>query len=212
MTWILNSGLLLYLCGNQHTVCETLLDITDCEECVVETQIMSKCALCAEWSRRIWISHPPREVTRAMHNPAVDPSEYAGKVPESPWRDRSAEENLKLFDDMRRGKYAAGAAMLRLKMDMRSNKSVLWDPVAYRIKYVAHPHAGDKWCIYPTYDYTHCIVDSLENITHSLCTLEFEIRRESYFWLLQALDIWRPNVWEYSRLNITNTVTSKRKL
>lgn len=86
------------------------------------------------------------------------------------------------------------------------------DPVAYRIRYVPHPHAGDKWCIYPTYDYTHCIVDSLENITHSLCTLEFEIRRESYYWLLEALEIYRPFVWEYSRLNLTYSCTSKRKL
>jgi glutaminyl-tRNA synthetase len=86
------------------------------------------------------------------------------------------------------------------------------DPVAYRIRYTPHPHAGDKWCIYPTYDYTHCIIDSLENITHSLCTLEFEIRRESYYWLLEALDLYRPFVWEYSRLNITYNVLSKRKL
>lgn len=86
------------------------------------------------------------------------------------------------------------------------------DPVAYRIRYAPHPHCGDKWCIYPTYDYTHCINDSLENITHSLCTLEFEIRRESYYWLLEALDLYKPYVWEYSRLNITYTVLSKRKL
>lgn len=86
------------------------------------------------------------------------------------------------------------------------------DPVAYRIRYVPHPHAGDKWCIYPTYDYTHCINDSLENITHSLCTLEFENRRESYYWLLEALDLYKPMVWEYSRLNLTYTVLSKRKL
>jgi glutaminyl-tRNA synthetase len=86
------------------------------------------------------------------------------------------------------------------------------DPAAFRIKFKPHPHIGDKWCIYPTYDYTHCLVDSLENITHSLCTLEFEIRRDSYYWVLEALDMYRPYVWEYSRLNITNTVLSKRKL
>lgn len=86
------------------------------------------------------------------------------------------------------------------------------DTVAYRIRYIPHPHAGEKWCIYPTYDYTHCIIDSLENITHSLCTLEFEIRRESYFWLLEALEIYRPFVWEYSRLNLTYNVLSKRRL
>ena len=86
------------------------------------------------------------------------------------------------------------------------------DFVAYRIRYTPHPHSGDAWCIYPTYDYTHCIVDSIENITHSLCTLEFEIRRESYFQLLKDCDIYKPYVWEYSRLNVSNTVLSKRKI
>jgi glutaminyl-tRNA synthetase len=81
-----------------------------------------------------------------------------------------------------------------------------------RIKYTPHPHVGDKWCIYPTYDYTHCIHDSLEHITHSLCTLEFEIRRDSYYWLLDALEIYRPFVWEYSRLNLSRNVLSKRRL
>ena len=81
-----------------------------------------------------------------------------------------------------------------------------------RIKYAPHPHVGDKWCIYPTYDYTHCIHDSLEHITHSLCTLEFEMRRDSYYWLLEALEIYRPFVWEYSRLNLSRNVLSKRKL
>jgi len=82
----------------------------------------------------------------------------------------------------------------------------------YRIRYTPHPHAGNKWCIYPMYDYTHGICDSLEGITHSLCTLEFEIRRELYYWFLEALDLYRPFVWEYSRLNISNTVLSKRLL
>ena len=99
-----------------------------------------------------------------------------------------------------------------MKIDMKHVNPCMRDPVAYRIRYTPHPHAGDKWCIYPTYDYTHCIIDSLENITHSLCTLEFEVRRESYYWLLEALDLYRPFVWEYSRLNITYNVLSKRKL
>lgn len=86
------------------------------------------------------------------------------------------------------------------------------DPVAYRIKYAPHPHVGDKWCIYPTYDYTHCINDSLEHIDYSLCTLEFEQRRDSYYWLLEALDLYRPHVWEFSRLNLEYAVVSKRKL
>jgi len=99
-----------------------------------------------------------------------------------------------------------------MKIDMTHVNPNMRDPVAYRIRYVPHPHAGNKWCIYPTYDYTHCINDSLENITHSLCTLEFENRRESYYWLLEALDLYKPMVWEYSRLNLTYTVLSKRKL
>ncbi|KAL6761426.1 tRNA synthetases class I, catalytic domain-containing protein [Haematococcus lacustris] len=130
----------------------------------------------------------------------------------SPWRDRPIEESLRLFEDMRRGLFEEGQATLRMKMDHKNNNYNMFDLIAYRIKYVEHPHAGAKWCIYPSYDYTHCIVDSLENISHSLCTLEFETRRASYFWLLEVLGLYKPHVWEYSRLNITNTVMSKRKL
>ena len=131
---------------------------------------------------------------------------------ESPYRNRSVEENLRLFEDMRKGMYDEGEATLRMKIDMQHPNLVMRDPVAYRVRYVAHPHVGDKWCIYPSYDYTHCLVDSLEWVTHSLCTLEFEIRRDSYYWLLEALDLYRPFVWEFSRLNIEYTVMSKRKL
>ena len=131
---------------------------------------------------------------------------------ESPYRSRSVEENLTLFKHMREGRFAENECCLRMKIDMGHDNPNMRDPVAYRIRYVPHPHVGDKWCIYPTYDYTHCINDSLENITHSLCTLEFENRRESYYWLLEALDLYRPIVWEYSRLNLTHTVLSKRKL
>lgn len=113
---------------------------------------------------------------------------------------------------MRKGKYEAGAATLRMKMDMDSPNPNMWDQVAYRIKYVPHPHAGSNWCIYPTYDYTHCIIDSVEHVDYSICTLEFETRRESYFWVLEALDLYRPKVYEMSRLNISYTVLSKRKL
>jgi glutaminyl-tRNA synthetase len=132
--------------------------------------------------------------------------------PNSPWRDRSVEENLAEFDAMRRGMYAEGEATLRMKIDMHHVNPCMWDPVAYRIKYVPHPHAGDAWCIYPSYDFTHCLVDSLEHIDYSLCTLEFEPRRDSYYWLLEALDLWRPHVWEFSRLNLTRTMLSKRKI
>mmetsp|Transcript_9586 Transcript_9586/g.20421 ORF Transcript_9586/g.20421 Transcript_9586/m.20421 type:complete len:801 (+) Transcript_9586:112-2514(+) len=130
----------------------------------------------------------------------------------SPWRDRPIEESLKLFEDMRRGVVDEGKATLRMKMDHKNDNYNMFDLIAYRIKFTEHPHAGDKWCIYPSYDYTHCLVDALENITHSLCTLEFESRRASYYWLLEVLDTYKPFVWEYARLNITNTVMSKRKL
>jgi glutaminyl-tRNA synthetase len=130
----------------------------------------------------------------------------------SPWRDRPVEENLREFEKMRRGVYEEGKATLRMKIDIRNINPCMWDPVAYRIKYEAHPHVKDAWCIYPSYDYTHCLVDSIEHITNSCCTLEFEIRRDSYYWLLAALDLYRPMVWEYSRLNITHSVLSKRKL
>eukprot|EP00163_Fabomonas_tropica_P032720 TRINITY_DN832_c2_g1_i2.p1 TRINITY_DN832_c2_g1~~TRINITY_DN832_c2_g1_i2.p1 ORF type:complete len:672 (+),score=249.33 TRINITY_DN832_c2_g1_i2:504-2519(+) len=134
------------------------------------------------------------------------------KMENSPWRDRPVEESLALFEDMRAGKIEEGKATLRLKMDMKSENYCMRDLIAYRIKFQSHPHTGDKWCIYPTYDYTHCLCDSLENITHSLCTLEFEVRQESYYWLLDAAEMYKPLVWEYSRLNIGSTVMSKRKL
>ncbi|GER44402.1 glutamine--tRNA ligase [Striga asiatica] len=146
------------------------------------------------------------------HQTPDEIKEYREKKMNSPWRDRPIEESLKLFDDMKKGLIEEGKATLRMKQDMKSDNFNMYDLIAYRIKFTTHPHAGDKWCIYPSYDFTHCIVDSLENITHSLCTLEFETRRASYYWLLDALDLYQPYVWEYSRLNISNTVMSKRKL
>ncbi|KAJ7317122.1 hypothetical protein JRQ81_003284 [Phrynocephalus forsythii] len=125
--------------------------------------------------------------------------------PPSPWRDRPVEESL----DMRKGKFEEGEATLRMKLVMEDGKM---DPVAYRIKYTPHHRTGDQWCIYPTYDYTHCLCDSIENITHSLCTKEFQARRSSYFWLCNALDIYCPVQWEYGRLNLLYTVVSKRKI
>jgi glutaminyl-tRNA synthetase len=130
-------------------------------------------------------------------------------VESSPWRNRCKEESLKLFNDMRKGKFDEGEASLRMKHTMEDGKE---DPVAYRIKYAHHARVGDKWCIYPTYDFTHCINDSLENITHSLCTKEFQARRSSYYWLNNALDLYCPVQWEYGRLNLNYTVVSKRKL
>jgi len=146
------------------------------------------------------------------HQGAEDMSAYRNAKKDSPYRNRSVEENLKLFAHMREGRFDEGECCLRVKMDMQHPNPCLRDFVAYRIRFTDHPMSGDAWCIYPTYDYTHCIVDSLENITHSLCTLEFEIRRESYFRLLQDCELYKPIVWEYSRLNITNTVLSKRKI
>ncbi|CAK9159504.1 unnamed protein product [Ilex paraguariensis] len=146
------------------------------------------------------------------HQTPEEIKEYREKKMNSPWRDRPIAESLKLFDEMKRGMIEEGKATLRMKQDMQSDNGNMFDLIAYRIKFTPHPHAGDKWCIYPSYDYAHCIVDSLENITHSLCTLEFETRRASYYWLLYVLGLYQPYVWEYSRLSVTNTVMSKRKL
>jgi len=129
--------------------------------------------------------------------------------PPSPWRDRPVEENLQLFQDMKNGKIDEGKATLRMKVTLEEGKQ---DPVAYRIKFLPHHRTGDKWCIYPTYDYTHCLCDSIEHITHSLCTKEFQNRRSSYYWLCNALDIYCPVQWEYGRLNMNYTVVSKRKI
>lgn len=135
----------------------------------------------------------------------------AGK--NSPYRERSVEENLALFEKMRLGEFAEGECVLRAKIDMASGNINLRDPVLYRIKKVAHHQTGDKWLIYPMYDYTHPISDALENITHSLCTLEFEDHRPFYDWLLDTLQTpAHPQQIEFSRLNLNYTVTSKRKL
>jgi glutaminyl-tRNA synthetase len=127
---------------------------------------------------------------------------------DSPYRNRPKEESMKLFMDMKKGKFEEGSMALRGKM----YNANLRDPVFYRIKYKHHVISGDKWCVYPSYDFTHCIVDSLENVTHSLCTLEFETRRESYYWLLKNLNLYKPHVWEFSKLQLTKTVLSKRNI
>ena len=113
---------------------------------------------------------------------------------------------------MRQGRFDEGECSLRVKMDMQHKNPCMRDFVAYRIRFTAHPKTGNDWCIYPTYDFTHCLVDSIENITHSLCTLEFEIRRESYYQLLKDAEMYKPFVWEFGRLNMSNTITSKRKI
>jgi len=134
----------------------------------------------------------------------------AGKS--SPWRDRSVEENLDLFERMKNGEFPDGSKVLRAKIDMASPNVHFRDPVMYRILHMPHHRSGDQWCIYPMYDWAHGLEDSIEGITHSLCTLEFEIHRPLYEWFLQPLPVHRPQQIEFSRLNLTYTVMSKRKL
>ena len=131
---------------------------------------------------------------------------------ESPYRNRSVEENLKLFNEMREGKYPDGSKVLRAKIDMSSPNLNLRDPVMYRIIHRKHHRTGDKWCIYPTYDWAHGQSDSIENITHSICTLEFEDHRPLYDWFIEQLGIHHPRQIEFARLNLTYTVMSKRML
>lgn len=132
---------------------------------------------------------------------------------ESPYRNRSVEENLKLFQEMKEGKYKDGEKVLRAKIDMASPNINMRDPVIYRIAHASHHNTGDKWCIYPMYDYAHPLEDAIEQITHSICTLEFEDHRPLYDWVLRELD-WPmpPQQIEFARLNLTNTVMSKRYL
>ncbi|GAA3584974.1 glutamine--tRNA ligase/YqeY domain fusion protein [Marinobacter xestospongiae] len=144
-------------------------------------------------------------------------AEYRGSLTEpgrnSPDRDRPIEENLQLFRDMRAGKYANGELVLRAKIDMASPNINLRDPILYRIRYADHHQTGDKWCIYPMYDFTHPISDAMEGITHSLCTLEFEDHRPLYDWVLDNITPpARPRQTEFARLNLNYTITSKRKL
>ncbi|MFA7467288.1 MAG: glutamine--tRNA ligase/YqeY domain fusion protein [Desulfotomaculaceae bacterium] len=142
--------------------------------------------------------------------------EYRGTLTtpgkESPYRNRSVEENLDLFRRMREGEFEDGTRVLRAKIDMASPNLNLRDPVLYRIQHARHHRTGDKWCIYPMYDYAHPISDSLEKVTHSICTLEFEDHRPLYDWLLDALGAYHPQQIEFARLNLSHTVMSKRKL
>lgn len=143
--------------------------------------------------------------------------EYRGTLTapgkDSPYRGRSVEENLALFEKMRNGEFAEGAACLRAKIDMASPFIVMRDPVLYRIKFAEHHQTGNKWCIYPMYDFTHCISDALEGITHSLCTLEFQDNRRLYDWVLDNITIpCHPRQYEFSRLNLEYAIMSKRKL
>jgi glutaminyl-tRNA synthetase len=130
----------------------------------------------------------------------------------SPFRDRSVEENLRLFEEMKAGKHAEGSMVLRAKIDMHSSNMHLRDPFIYRIKFAHHHRTGDKWCIYPMYDFAHGQSDSIEKITHSFCSLEFEVHRPLYNWLIEELEIFPSKQREFARLNLNYTVMSKRKL
>lgn len=144
--------------------------------------------------------------------------EYRGTLTEpgkeSPYRNRTIEENLTLFEAMRDGKYADGEKVLRAKIDMSSPNINMRDPIIYRISHATHHNTGDKWCIYPMYDFAHPIEDAIEGITHSICTMEFEDHRPLYDWVLSAIGKWEkpPRQIEFARLNLTNTVMSKRYL
>ncbi len=146
------------------------------------------------------------EEIRTMRGTFTEPGQN------SPYRERTVEENLDLFRRMRAGEFPDGAHVLRAKIDMASPNIVMRDPTLYRIRHAHHHRTGDTWCIYPMYDYTHCISDSLENITHSLCSLEFENNRALYDWTLENLNIYQPQQIEFARMQVTYTILSKRKL
>ena len=166
-----------------------------------------------EWAEHLirsghaYVDDQSQEQIRANRGTLTEPGKN------SPFRDRSADENLDLFRRMRAGEFPNGARVLRAKIDMASGNINLRDPVLYRILHASHPRTGTKWCIYPSYDYAHGQSDAIESITHSLCTLEFEDHRPLYDWLLDHLPVpSRPRQIEFARLNITHTVLSKRVL
>ncbi|NVK24843.1 MAG: glutamine--tRNA ligase [Gammaproteobacteria bacterium] len=154
-----------------------------------------------------YVEFSDQETIRQMRGTLTAPGQN------SPYRDTAPEENLKLFHDMRDGKFKEGECCLRAKIDMSSSFMCMRDPVIYRVRFAHHHQTGDKWCIYPMYDFTHCISDAIEGITHSLCTLEFQDNRRLYDWVLDNISIEsRPHQYEFSRLNLEYTMMSKRKL
>ncbi len=165
-----------------------------------------------EWAEQLiklgkaYVCDLSAEEMRAYRGTLTEP----GK--DSPYRNRSAEENLDLFRRMKTGEFPDGSRTLRAKIDMASGNVNMRDPVIYRILRATHHRTGDKWCIYPMYDYTHCLSDSVEKITHSICTLEFEDHRPLYDWVLDQLKVYHPQQIEFARLALTYTVMSKRKL
>ena len=166
-------------------------------ECAVELIKLGKAYVCEYSADQI------RETRGTLTEPGKN----------SPWRDRPIEENLQIFEDMKAGKYADGERVLRAKIDMASPNMNMRDPVIYRVMHVTHQNTGDKWCIYPMYDFAHPLEDAIEGITHSLCTLEFEDHRPFYNWVLESLG-WKeaPQQIEFAKLNLTNTIMSKRNI
>ncbi len=175
-------------------------------------EIMYQCAVSLIKAGKAYVDSQPVETMRAMRGTLTEPGRN------SPFRERSVEENLERFAAMRAGRYPEGAHVLRAKIDMASPNLNMRDPVIYRIRYATHHRSGDDWCVYPLYTYAHPIEDAIENITHSLCTLEFEDQRPFYNWLLDALATAGhfsrplPQQIEFARLNLTYVVLSKRKL
>jgi glutaminyl-tRNA synthetase len=170
-------------------------------------EVFYDCAVRLIKGNKAYVDSLDAEEIRRFRGTLTEPGEN------SPYRDRSVEENLDLFSRMRGGEFADGEHLLRAKIDMASPNMNLRDPALYRIRRVAHQRAGDAWCIYPMYDFAHPVSDALEAITHSLCTLEFQDHRPLYDWLLDQLELpHRPRQIEFSRLNLAFTITSKRKL
>ena len=155
---------------------------------------------------KAYVDYQTQEEIRLTRGTVTEP----GK--ESPFRNRTPEENLDLFQRMRAGEFKDGEKVLRAKIDMAHPNMLLRDPIMYRIIHTEHHRTGNKWCIYPMYDYAHGQSDSIEHITHSICTLEFDVHRPLYDWFIQALDIFPSHQYEFARLNLTHTVMSKRKL
>lgn len=181
-----------------------------------------------QWNKRLWASDYFDQMYEAAvsliqkgkayvcHLTAEQMKEYRGTLTEpgkeSPYRNRSVEENMELFRRMKDGEFGDGEAVLRAKIDMASPNINMRDPIIYRVAHVTHHNTGDKWCIYPMYDYTHGQCDSIENITHSICTLEFDVHRPLYDWFIKTLGIYPSHQYEFARLNLTYTLMSKRKL
>jgi glutaminyl-tRNA synthetase len=167
---------------------------------------MYECAVQLIKKGKAYVDHSTEEEIRQQRGTVTQPGVH------SKYRDRSVEENLDLFEKMKNGEFKDGECVLRAKIDMAAPNMKMRDPIVYRIRHANHHRTGDEWCIYPMYDFAHCLEDSIEKITHSICTLEFEINRPLYDWYLDQLEVYHPQQIEFARLNLSHTVMSKRKL